>query len=137
MQPTHSVFNKSKLQPGLNTTTAIAYQLPERNNMKLKKLLKQTPRLREWADIGPVQMAELEQFAQALLDSQHTAVTADGVLAKPGDPVWVISSTGKPELTAVKPTEAVTGYYLFGDIPVTHSFSTKDAVRRYQQENPR
>lgn len=105
--------------------------------MKLKKLLRQTPRLREWADIGPVQRAELEQFAQALLDSQHTAVTADGVLAKPGDPVWVISSTGKPEPTTVKPTEAVTGYYLFGAIPVTHSFSTKDAVRRYQQENPR
>ena len=105
--------------------------------MKLKKLLRQTPRLREWANIGPVQMAELEQFAQALLDSQVSAVTADGVLAKPGDPVWVISSTGKPELTTVKPTEAVTGYYLFGAIPVIHSFSTKDAVRRYQQENPR
>jgi len=28
------VFNKSKLQPGLNTTIAIVYQLPERNNMK-------------------------------------------------------------------------------------------------------
>ena len=101
--------------------------------MKLKKLLKQTPRLREWADIGPVQMAELEQFAQLLLDSQVSAVTADGVLAKPGDPVWVISSTGKPELTTVKPTEAVTSYYLFGDIPVSHSFSTQQAVREYQR----
>lgn len=105
--------------------------------MKLKKLLKQVPRLSEWAAIGPVQMAELEQFAQALLDSQHTAVTADGVLVKAGDPVWVISSTGKPEPTTVQPTQAVTSYFLFGDIPVTHSFSTKDAVRRYQQENPR
>lgn len=105
--------------------------------MKLKKLLRQTPRLREWAEIGPVQMAELEQFAQLLLDSQVSAVTADGVLVKPEDPVWVISSTGKPELTTVQPTQAVTSYYLFGDIPVTHSFSTKDAVRRYQQENPR
>jgi len=105
--------------------------------MKLKKLLKQTPRLREWAEIGPVQMAELEQFAQALLDSQHTAVTADGVLAKPGDQVWVISSTGKPEPTTVEPTEAVTGYYLFGAIPVKHSFSTQQALRQYQRENPR
>lgn len=105
--------------------------------MKLKKLLKQVPRLREWADIGPVQMAELEQFVQLLLDSQHTAVTADGVLVKPGDQVWVISSTGKPQPTTVEPTQAVTGYYLFGQIPVTHSFSTEQAVRRYQQENPR
>ena len=105
--------------------------------MKLKKLLKQVPRLREWADIGPVQMAELEQFAQLLLDSQYTAVTADGVLVKPGDPVWVISSTGKPEPTTVEPTQAVTGYYLFGDIPVQHSFSTVKALRQYQKENPR
>ena len=105
--------------------------------MKLKKLLKQVPRLREWADIGPVQMAELEQFVQLLLDSQHTAVTSDGVLVKPGDPVWVISSTGKPEPTTVEPTQAVTGYYLFGDIPVAHSFSTVQALRQYQKENPR
>lgn len=105
--------------------------------MKLQQILDQTPRLRAWAAIGPVQRAELEQFAQLLLDSQHTAVTADGVLAKPGDPVWVISSTGKPEPTTVKPTEAVTGYYLFGQIPVSHSFSTEQAVRKYQQENPR
>lgn len=105
--------------------------------MKLKKLLKQVPRLREWSKIGPVQMAELEQFAQLLLDSQHTAVTSDGVLAKPGDQVWVISSTGRPEPTTVQPTEAVTGYYLFGQIPVAHSFSTVEALRRYQRENPR
>ena len=105
--------------------------------MKLQQLLDQTPRLREWANIGPVQRAELEQFAQALLNSQHTAVTADGALVKPGDPVWVISSTGKPEPTTVRPTQAVTSYYLFGQIPVAHSFSTKDALRQYQQENPR
>lgn len=100
--------------------------------MKLQQLLDQTPRLREWAAIGPVQRAELEQFAQALLNSQHTAVTADGALVKPGDPVWVISSSGKPEKTTVQPTQAVTSYYLFGQIPVAHSFSTKDALREYQ-----
>ena len=105
--------------------------------MKLKKLLRQTPRLRAWADIGPVQMAELEQFAQLLLDSQHTAITADGALVKPQDTVWVISSTGKAEPTTVQPTQAVTSYYLFGDIPVQHSFSTKQALKQYQQENPR
>lgn len=107
--------------------------------MKLKKLLRQTPRLREWANIGPVQRAELEQFAQLLLNQQVSAVTSDGVLVKPGDPVWVISSTGKPEPTTVEPTQAVTGYYLFGDIPVAHSFSTMQALRQYlkqyQQEN--
>lgn len=105
--------------------------------MNIKQLLETTPRLRDWYEIGPVQRAELEQFAQLLLDSQHTAVTADGVLAKPGDQVWVISSTGKAEPTTVQPTEAVTGYYLFGQIPVQHSFSTKQALRQYQRENPR
>lgn len=106
--------------------------------MNLKQILDQTPRLRAWANIGPVQRAEVEQFAQLLLlDSQHTAVTADGVLVKPGSKVWVISSTGKAEPTTVKPTEAVTGYYLFGQIPVAHSFSTKKALRQYQRENPR
>ena len=105
--------------------------------MKLKKLLHQTPRLREWAAIGPVQRAELEQFAQLLLNQQVSAVTADGALVKPGDQVWVISSTGKPEPTTVQPTEAVTGYYLFGDIPVQHSFSTVQALRKFQRENPR
>lgn len=105
--------------------------------MNIKTLLDQTPRLRAWANIGPVQRAEVEQFAQALLDSQHTAVTSDGVLVQPGDQVWVISSTGKPEPTTVQPTQAVTSYYLFGDIPVAHSFSTVKALRQYQQENPR
>ena len=105
--------------------------------MKLQQLLEQTPRLREWADIGPVQMAELEQFAQLLLNQQVSAVTSDGVLVKPGDPVWVISSTGKPEPTTVRPTQAVTSYYLFGQIPVQHSFSTVQALRQYQKENPR
>lgn len=101
--------------------------------MKLKQLLKQVPRLREWAAIGPVQMAELEQFAQLLLDSQHTAITADGMLVKAGDPVWVISSTGKPEPTTVQSTQAVTNYYLFGQITVAHSFSTQKALRQYQR----
>ena len=105
--------------------------------MKLQQLLDQTPRLREWAAIGPVQRSELEQFAQALLNQQVTAVTSDGVLVKPGDQVWVISSSGKPEPTTLQPTEAVTSYYLFGQIPVAHSFSTKDALRQYQRENPR
>lgn len=105
--------------------------------MNIKQLLDYTPRLRDWANIGPVQRAELEQFAQLLLNQQVSAITSDGVLVKPGDPVWVISSTGKPEPTTVQPTEAVTGYYLFGDIPVAHSFSTVQALRQYQKENPR
>lgn len=105
--------------------------------MNIKTLLDQVPRLRAWANIGPVQRAELEQFAQALLNSQVTAVTSDGVLVQPGDQVWVISYVGSPEPTTVKPTQAVTGYYLFGFIPVAHSFSTKKALRQYQRENPR
>jgi len=103
--------------------------------MKLKELLDQVPRLQDWANIGPLQRAELEQFAQALLDSQTTAITADGVLVKPGTKVWVFSSVGRPTKTTVIPTEAVTDYYLFGNIPVQHSFSTKQAAEDYRKHN--
>ena len=101
--------------------------------MNLKQILDQTPRLRAWADIGPVQMAELEQFAQILLDSQHTAITADGVLVKPGDQVWVFSSTGGVQSTTVQATKALTHYYLFDQVPVAHSFSTPEAALEYQR----
>lgn len=103
---------------------------PQENNVNIKTLL--PPRLSDWYQIGPVQRAELEQFAQALLDAQTTAVTADGELVSPGDTVYVLSSTGKIEQTTVKPTEAVTGYYLFGNIPVSSSFSSKRAAQHYK-----
>lgn len=102
--------------------------------MNIKQLLPR--RLSDWYEIGPVQRAEVEQFAQALLNSQAIALTADGVLVKPQDPVWVISSTGKPKLTTVQPTQAVTSYYLFDNIPVSHSFSTKEAAETYRKQNP-
>lgn len=101
--------------------------------MKVTELL--PPRLRDWYNIGPVQRAELEQFAQALLAAQVAAITADGVAVKPGDQVWVFSSTGAPKPTSVRPTEALTNYTLFGNIPVAHSFSTEAAAERYRSEN--
>jgi hypothetical protein len=103
--------------------------------MTLKQILDQTPRLRAWADIGPVQRAELEQFAQLILDSQVTAFTADGVGVQPGDQVWVLSSTGTPKPTTVRKTEALTNYTLFGLIPVAHSWSTEQAAEAYRSEN--
>jgi len=103
--------------------------------MNILELLDQTPRLRAWAAIGPVQRAELEQFAQALLDSRAVGVTCDGYFVEPGDQVWVFSSTGKPTATTVRKTEAVTDYYLFGNVPVTHSFSYKQAAEDYRKHN--
>lgn len=103
--------------------------------MNIKTLLNQTPRLRAWADIGPVQRAEVEQFAQLLLDSQNTAVTADGVLTKPGDQVWIIDGVGSVKPTSVRETQAVTNYYLFGNIPVAHSFSSRQSALNYQKYN--
>ena len=103
--------------------------------MNIKQILDQTPRLRAWAAIGPGQRAELEQFAQAVLDSRAVAVTADGVLVEPGDQVWVFSSTGKPTATTVRKTESVTDYYLFGNVPVAHSFSYKQAAETYRKQN--
>jgi hypothetical protein len=103
--------------------------------MNIRELLDQVPRLRAWADIGPVQRAELEQFAQLLLDSQNTAVTADGVLAKPGMEVWIIDGVGGVKPTSVRNTEAVTNYYLFGNIPVAHSFSSRQSALNHQKYN--
>ena len=103
--------------------------------MNLKQLLDNTPRLREWAQIGPVQRAEVEQFAQLLLDSQVVGITDDGVGVNPGDQVWVLSSTGRPQPTTVRTTQALTNYSLFGLIPVQHSWSTEAAAESYRREN--
>lgn len=113
------------------TTTNV----PEPTKMDLKTLLDQTPRLRAWADIGPVQRAELEQFAQAVLNSRAVGVTADGFFVQPGNKVWVISSTGAPKPTTVCKTQALTNYELFGRIPVSESFLDRENLRKYQKHN--
>lgn len=105
------------------------------SNMTLEQILDNVPRLRAWAKIGPVQYCELLHFAQHLLDSQATALTADGVLVQPGTKVYVFSSTGCVQSTTVQATEAVTDYYLFDQIPVSHSFSTKQAALNYKKHN--
>jgi hypothetical protein len=103
--------------------------------MNLKTLLDHTPRLRAWADIGPVQHAELARYTQAVLISQATALTDDGVLVKAGDQVWVLSSLGTPMPTTVRKLQAYTTYTLFGPVPVTHSWSTREAANKYVKEN--
>lgn len=107
------------------------------NNKDFRELLSYHPRLQEWYNIGPLQRCELEAFVSAALQAGITGVTADGELVSPGDRVWVISSTGKPQPTTVQETKALTSYYLFGQIPVAESFSSEQAVRQYQKENPR
>jgi hypothetical protein len=103
--------------------------------MNIQEILDQAPRLRAWAAIGPVQHAELAQFAEALLNSQATAVTADGYFVEPGNKVWVISSTGAPKPATVCKTQALTNYELFGRIPVSESFMDVKALRNYQKHN--
>jgi hypothetical protein len=103
--------------------------------MDLKTLLDQTPRLRAWANIGPVQHAELARFAEAVLNSRAVGVTADGFFVEPGNQVWVISSTGAPKPTTVCKTQALTNYELFGRIPVSESFMDVKALRNYQKHN--
>lgn len=99
----------------------------------LKQLL--PPRLLEWSQIGPVQRAELEQFAQAVLDSRAVGVTADGFFVEPGNKVWVISSTGAPKPTTVRKTQALTNYELFGPVPVSESFLDREQLERFIREN--
>ena len=103
--------------------------------MTLEQILETTPRLRDWASIGPTQRAELVHFAQQLLDAQVVGITADGVGVKPNTKVYVFSGTGSVQSTTVQPTEAVTDYYLFGNIPVAHSCSTRTAAEAYRREN--
>ena len=103
--------------------------------MTLKQILETTPRLREWSEIGPVQRAELTHFAQLLLDQQVVGITCDGVGVGPGDQVWVFSGTGSIQSTTVQPAKALTHYYLFDQIPVSHSFSTREAAERYSRAN--
>ena len=86
--------------------------------MNIQEILDQVPRLREWADTGPLQHAELAQFAELVLNSRAVGVTADGYFVEPGNQVWVISSTGAPKPATVCKTQALTNYELFGRIPV-------------------
>lgn len=111
------------VQEGLQRTTS--------NKMNIKQLLETTPRLRDWYNIGPVQCSEVEQFAQAVLDSRAVGVTADGYFAEPGNKVWVLNGVGTPTQTTVQPTQALTNYTLFGPIPVAHSFSSRKAALEY------
>ena len=102
--------------------------------VNIEQILDTTPRLRAWADIGPVQRAEVEQFAEALLNSRVSAVTADGVGVNARDQVWVLSSLRYPTPTTVKTLQAYTNYMIRGDLtPVAHSFSTEQAALNYQK----
>jgi len=101
----------------------------------IKTLLDTTPRLRAWAAIGPVQMAEVEQFAQAVLDSRAAGVTADGYFVEPGNQVWVLNGVGAPAQTTVLKTQAVTSYQLFGPIPVAHSWMDLEQLQKHIKHN--
>jgi hypothetical protein len=105
------------------------------SKMNLEQILDQTPRLRAWANIGPVQHAELALFVETVLNSRAVGVTADGFFVDPGNKVWVISSTGAPKPTTVCKTVALTNYELFGRIPVSESFMDIQQLRNYQTHN--
>jgi hypothetical protein len=103
--------------------------------MNLEHLLDQTPRLRAWANTGPLQHAELTLFVEAVLSSRAVGVTADGYFVQPGNQVWVISSTGTPKPATVCKTQALTDYELFGPIPVSESFLDVEQLLNYQKHN--
>jgi hypothetical protein len=103
--------------------------------MNLNTLLDSTPRLRAWYKVGPVQRAELEHLVQQLINYRDYGLTADGELVCAGTKVWVLDSLGKPTKAAMLPLEALTDYYLFDQIPVAHSFSTRQAALDYKRAN--
>lgn len=104
-------------------------------NKDFRELLEHYPRLKSFYEIGIVQRTELEAFVNSALKADMVGVTADGELVQAGDQVWVFSSTGKIESTKVQKPEVVTDYYLFGDIPVSNSFSSEQAALNYRKYN--
>lgn len=101
-------------------------------NKDFRELLEYYPRLKSWYEIGVVQRTELEAFVNAALKADMVAVTADGELVQARDTVYVLSSTGEIKSATVQKPEVVTDYYLFGNIPVTSSFSSKQAAQIYK-----
>jgi hypothetical protein len=99
----------------------------------IKSLL--PPRLLEWYNIGPVQRAELEQFAEAVLNTRAVGVTCDGYFANAGDRVWILNGVGTPTQTTVQKTVATTTYQLFGPVAVQHSWMDREALKRFVQDN--
>lgn len=103
-------------------------------NSDFRQLLDYYPRLKSFYEIGSVQRCELEAFVSSALQAGMTGVTADGELVSPGDPVWVLSSIGNVEPTTVKDSRPVTTYYLYDNIPVSSSFSTREAAEAYKRD---
>ena len=101
-------------------------------NTDFRELLDYYPRLKSFYEIGPVQRCELEAFVNSALQADMVGVTADGELVQAGDTIYVLSSTGKIESTKVQTPRVVTDYYLFGNIPVTSSFSSPQAAQTYK-----
>ena len=60
--------------------------------------------------------------------------TRDNVEVNVGDTVWVKGSIGFHK-TTVAPVVPVTTYYLFGLIPVHHSFSSKKKAEEFYKNN--
>jgi len=54
--------------------------------------------------------------------------TFDGVNVKKGSTVWVFGSTG---IQKTKVLEPVTSYEFFGPIPVSQSFSSREAAEKH------
>ena len=104
-------------------------------NTDFRELLDYYPRLKSFYEIGVVQRTELEAFVNAALQADMVAVTADGELVQAGDTVYVFSSTGAVKPTTVREREVVTNYTLFGNIPVSESFSTEQAAQNYCKYN--
>lgn len=101
--------------------------------MKLSLLLKNTPRLLDWYNIGPVQRAELEDFASLILMSWAKGVTLDGYLVEDSDPVWFLAKRSDIKVLLVSqlldnPYEA---------IPISQSFYERKNCENYYNEQLR
>ena len=102
------------------------------SNSDFRELLNYYPRLKSFYEIGPLQRCELEAFVNSALQADMVGVTADGELVQAGDTVYVLSSTGKIESATVEEPEVVTDYYLYTNVPVSSSFSSKQAAQTYK-----
>ena len=74
---------------------------------------------------------QLALWLEELQKYQEMFTTADGVLVKPDDEVWV---NGSCSVSEAHVKGVVTNYELFGPIPVNDSYSSKEAANNAREK---
>jgi len=77
-----------------------------------------------------VEHPQIASLLEELKQYRDMFTTADGIIVKPGDTIWVNGSTS---ISDAHVRSACTTYDYFGPIPVDHSYSTKEAANQARE----